>query len=173
MPRAWFDEKAGPLTQDWAQAFRSLERRVRDYVRRAVADVQALYDMLGEDGVIPGAIKRVAMRQQELIASKLPPGGRIDFGQGLKVVLILDQASTALTLVPPPLTARQSVHVELDIKQDSVGGRLVTGYGSAAYFPDDVDPVLTTAANARDVLGGSVDGTRGIIVFMQTVGYSA
>lgn len=48
--------------------------------------------------------------------------------------------------------------INIRIRQDATGSRTLT-FGSAYLFPGGVDPTLSTAANAVDLLSGIYDGT--------------
>jgi hypothetical protein len=49
--------------------------------------------------------------------------------------------------------------VSLFVRQDSVGNRSVTSWGSIFHWPEKVPPQLSTAANAVDMISGVCDGT--------------
>jgi hypothetical protein len=87
----------------------------------------------------------------------LTDGATITFdasnGSGFNVVLSL---ATSLIANPTGLTAGQKI--ELILKQDATGGRLVT-WGSKWKFPGGTKPTLTAGANGVDKISAFFDGT--------------
>lgn len=49
--------------------------------------------------------------------------------------------------------------VAMSISQDATGSRTITSWGSLFKFAGGAPPILSTAANATDVISGIYDGT--------------
>lgn len=106
----------------------------------------------GDNLVIPGQTLAGA------VGAVVTPDGAtvtLNAGQQSGFIVTLNRA-TSLIANPIGLTAGQKL--ELVLKQDATGSRLVT-WGSQWKFPGGTKPTLTTAANGVDKVAAFFDGT--------------
>jgi hypothetical protein len=59
--------------------------------------------------------------------------------------------------------------VSLFVRQDATGNRTVTSWGSVFHWPEKVAPVLSTAANAVDLISGICDGTNIYVSYIRNM----
>jgi hypothetical protein len=59
--------------------------------------------------------------------------------------------------------------VSLFVRQDSVGSRTVTSWGSVFHWPEKLPPTLSTAANSVDLISGICDGTNIYVSYVRNM----
>lgn len=90
----------------------------------------------------------------------------IDLALGDTVKLVLDQALTSWTIVPPRSTTAVRFDFRLAMEQDGVGGHAVT-WPPELNWDSGGAPTITAAAGAIDLFDGTlIDGA----IYMRTYG---
>ena len=64
-----------------------------------------------------------------------------------------------VTMLSNPSVLIAGATYTIIVKQDATGSRLISGWGTNYKFPGGVKPVLSTAANAIDLMTFFCDGT--------------
>lgn len=97
--------------------------------------------------------QRILLNLRQTLTSGTTVTPDCDLGLNMRLVLAHN-----MTLANPTNLVDGDV-INLRIKQDGTGSRLLSAVGSKWKFPGGTLPVLSTAANAVDLISGSYDST--------------
>ncbi|PUA17254.1 hypothetical protein [Glaciimonas sp. PCH181] len=122
----------------------------------------------GGSGATIGAVN-VFTRNQSVDPSLLTSGSSIAVDASLSNNFKLVLGANATLANPTNLTDGMVLNVR--IKQDATGNRTLA-YGSAFKFPGGTPPILSTAANAVDLMSCYYDSTDGTLACNLSKGYA-